>query len=90
MVNPIGQDSEFKKYFYAHSTERSDKTDWQPLKDHLANVGGLAGDFAGVFNCAEYGKAAGLLHDLGKYTVEFQKRLEGKSRLKNMGIAVTS
>ena len=63
MVNLIGQDSEFKKYFYAHSTKQSDKTDWQLLKDHLVNVGGLAGDFAGAFNCAEYGKAAGLLHD---------------------------
>jgi len=64
--------------FYAHSTERSNKSDWQLLSDHLINVGQLAEEFAGAFNCSEYGKAAGLLHDLGKYTVEFQKRLEGK------------
>jgi len=63
--------------FYAHSTERSDKSDWQLLKDHLEGVGNLAGDFATAFGCAEYGKTAGLLHDLGKYTLEFQKRLEG-------------
>ena len=64
--------------FYAHSTKKSDKSDWQLLKNHLENVGGLAEGFAKAFNCAEYGKIAGLLHDLGKYTVEFQQRLEGK------------
>ncbi len=69
---------ESKNVFYAHSTERIDKNDWQYLKDHLINVGDLAGGFAEAFNCLEYGKAAGLLHDLGKYTEEFQKRLEGK------------
>lgn len=65
--------------FYAHSTENTDKSDWQLLKDHLVNVGKLAEEFAGAFNCSDYGKAAGLLHDLGKYTLEFQKRLEGSS-----------
>ncbi|MGY6277157.1 CRISPR-associated helicase Cas3' [Methylomonas sp. MgM2] len=65
--------------FYAHSTENADKSDWQLLKDHLVNVGELAGKFAGAFNCGDYGKVAGLLHDLGKYTIEFQKRLEGRS-----------
>ena len=69
---------ENESVFYAHSTERIDKKDWQYLKDHLVNVGELAGGFAEAFNCLEYGKAAGLLHDLGKYTVEFQRRLEGK------------
>jgi CRISPR-associated endonuclease/helicase Cas3 len=64
--------------FYAHSTETVDKSAWQPLPEHLGNVGSLAGAFADVFNCADYGKAAGLLHDLGKYTDEFQRRLEGQ------------
>jgi len=64
--------------FYAHTTETTDKSAWQSLKEHLSNVGSLAGTFAEVFNCADYGKAAGLLHDLGKYTDEFQRRLEGK------------
>ncbi len=64
--------------FYAHSTKKSDKSDWQFLRYHLSNVGELAEGFAAAFNCAEYGKTAGLLHDLGKYTAEFQRRLEGK------------
>lgn len=78
MINQPAYNGEIDNIFYAHSTERSDKSDWQLLKNHLENVGTLAEDFAAAFNCAEYGKVAGLLHDLGKYTVEFQKRLEGK------------
>ncbi|OQK18696.1 hypothetical protein AU255_06440 [Methyloprofundus sedimenti] len=77
-MNQLADNEEIKNIFYAHSTERSDKNDWQPLKQHLVNVGELTEGFAAAFNCAEYGKIAGLLHDLGKYTVEFQQRLEGK------------
>lgn len=80
MINqPPGSD-EINTIFYAHSTERSNKKDWQYLQNHLLNVGALAEGFAEAFKCAEYGKAAGLLHDLGKYTIEFQKRLEGNPR----------
>ena len=76
--NPISTNNEIDKFFYAHSTKLNDKNDWQRLNIHLENVGGLAEGFADAFNCAEYGKVAGLLHDLGKYTVEFQMRLEGR------------
>jgi CRISPR-associated endonuclease/helicase Cas3 len=69
-----------KSLFYAHSTTRENKSDWQLLKTHLDNVSELTKGFAAAFNCAEYGKVAGLLHDLGKYTVEFQKRLDGNPR----------
>jgi CRISPR-associated endonuclease/helicase Cas3/CRISPR-associated endonuclease Cas3-HD len=63
--------------YYAHSTENPDKTDWQSLEDHLKNVANLASDFARDFNAAEYAYTGGLLHDLGKYSSDFQKRLEG-------------
>lgn len=63
--------------YYAHSTENLDKTDWQSLKEHLKNVANLASDFAHDFNAGEYAYAAGLLHDIGKYSSDFQKRLEG-------------
>jgi len=78
MINQQSYNGENDNIFYAHSTERSDKSNWQHLQNHLVNVGELAEGFAEAFKCAEYGKAAGLLHDLGKYTVEFQKRLEGQ------------
>ncbi|WP_323846896.1 CRISPR-associated helicase Cas3' [Microbulbifer magnicolonia] len=63
--------------FYAHSTDRDDKVDWQSLVDHLSAVGELAALKAAVFGGASLAQVEGLLHDLGKYTEEFQQRLEG-------------
>lgn len=64
------------KYF-AHSGRRSDKSDWQTLKDHLHNVAEVAELNSHYFNANKLSYLAGLLHDLGKYTLEFQARLEG-------------
>ncbi len=69
--------------FFAHSTEQTDKENWQPLKEHLENVASLAGEFALPMGQAmgqevvKMVKMAGLLHDIGKYTKEFQDRLSG-------------
>lgn len=63
--------------YYAHSTDRQDKYDWQLLKDHLENVADIASGFSGEFNAKEFGYSAGILHDIGKYSPEFQRRLDG-------------
>ncbi|HKL11832.1 MAG TPA: CRISPR-associated helicase Cas3' [Clostridia bacterium] len=63
--------------YYAHSGLNSDKSDWQTLKDHLINVSEIAGGFADIFSAREIAEMAGLLHDIGKYSIEFQTRLEG-------------
>lgn len=63
--------------FYAHTTKNPDKSDWQPLKTHLTNVAKISQQFANDFNAGELAYASGLLHDLGKYSPEFQRRLEG-------------
>lgn len=65
-------------YYYAHSTEKKDKSDWQSLSEHLVNVSEMAKDFAGEFGAAEWGRLAGLYHDAGKATDAFIGRLEGK------------
>ncbi|WP_329743289.1 CRISPR-associated endonuclease Cas3'' [Dyella sp. A6] len=65
--------------FYAHSTKRTDKADWQPLHEHLTTVGNLAAEFATTFGAQMLAQPTGQLHDLGKYTERFQLRLEGKS-----------
>ncbi|HII79853.1 MAG TPA: CRISPR-associated endonuclease Cas3'', partial [Methanosarcina sp.] len=63
--------------YYAHSTDKQDKSDWQPLKDHLENVADIASGFSREFSAEQFGYASGLLHDIGKYSPEFQKRLDG-------------
>lgn len=65
--------------FYAHSANHTDKSDWQPLREHLVAVGKLAADFATAFGGRTLAEPMGQLHDLGKYTESFQLRLEGKS-----------
>ena len=45
---------------------------WQPLAEHLIGVAALAREFAGKLGLAGIGELLGLLHDLGKYSKEFQ------------------
>jgi len=63
--------------YYAHTTKNSDKTDWQSLKVHLNNVANIASEFANDFTAREFAYAGGLLHDIGKYSNEFQRHLDG-------------
>jgi len=49
----------------------------QPLKNHLNNTAYLAARFAKAFSSEEWGRLAGLWHDLGKYQPEFQDKLKG-------------
>ena len=60
--------------FFAHST---DKGDWQALRDHLTSVSALAAERGAKFGAGNAAGLAGLLHDLGKYTKGFQRRLSG-------------
>ncbi|WP_369942652.1 CRISPR-associated endonuclease Cas3'' [Xanthomonas medicagonis] len=63
--------------FYAHSTERRDRGDWQRLAEHLNGVGERAAIHAQAFGGQVMARVAGQLHDLGKYTQNFQARLDG-------------
>ncbi len=65
--------------FFGHSATGLDESDWQRLSEHLQQVAALAGQFAAAFGAAELGHCAGLLHDLGKYTDAFQRRLRGSA-----------
>lgn len=63
--------------FFAHSGAQPDKSDWQPLNEHLEAVGRLAAERAAPFGGQQLAQITGLLHDLGKYTDEFQRRING-------------
>lgn len=65
-------------HYYAHTAPQ--KTDWEPLKEHLLKVANRARLLASAFGAGEEGYIAGLLHDLGKYGELFQKRLHGEGR----------
>lgn len=64
--------------YYAHTTDNKDKSDWQLLIDHLLNVAKYSENFANTFGAGRMAYTAGMVHDLGKYSKEFQERLEGK------------
>ncbi len=59
---------------HAHSND-GPPSGWQPLEEHLQNVSEKAAKFAVPFGGQEWARLAGLWHDLGKYSNEFQKKL---------------
>lgn len=60
--------------FIAHTRTKDSVT--QTLDTHLSNVGLLAEKFAQKLNLGELGALLGLLHDLGKFSNEFQKYIK--------------
>lgn len=66
-----------KNTYFAHSGLLSDGGDWQRLQWHLQQVAELAQQRASVFGAGDWAHLIGLLHDLGKYSKEFQARLYG-------------
>jgi len=67
--------------FFAHSHPDLPREQWQPLRDHLLTCARNAKDFAASFGAGDCAFLCGLLHDLGKYSLAFQKRLEGGKRV---------
>ena len=63
---------------YARTVERRPKSAWQKLPEHLDRVADRASVSADVFGSRDWGYCAGLWHDLGKYSSEFQAKLDGK------------
>ena len=59
----------------AHISE--DHSREQTVYEHLTGTAELAKQFAAAFGAEEDGYLLGLLHDIGKYTDEFQRRING-------------
>ncbi len=64
--------------FYAHSKDNEPECNWQTLKEHLDNTADMASTFAKVFSGDELARIIGIMHDIGKYSIEFQKKLRGE------------
>lgn len=67
--------------FFAHRRDDKDKSEWQSLTEHLKKTAELAREFGKDANVADLAYIAGLFHDLGKFSQEFQNRLKGGSRV---------
>ena len=68
--------------YYAHSAQDEfgnllPYEHWQTLQSHSVNVGEVAAEFARVFGAQEIACQTGQLHDLGKYSEAFNRRLHG-------------
>jgi CRISPR-associated endonuclease/helicase Cas3 len=63
--------------YYAHSTENHRRANWQLLSDHLIQTAHRSEKLGQRIGISKAARLAGLLHDLGKYTPEFQARLAG-------------
>jgi len=54
------------------------------LSDHLRGTAERAAEFAAEFGCAGWGRLAGLWHDLGKYSDDFQRYVRVSIAVENM------
>lgn len=62
--------------YYAHVRESSDgNKEFQTVAQHLIGTAKLCRKFAAAFGAEKDGELAGLTHDIGKCTEEFQNRL---------------
>lgn len=64
--------------YYAHVTDDGRK---QTVEEHLRGCAELGETFASSFDAGDYGFLAGIMHDIGKYSEDFQHRLEGGPRV---------
>lgn len=60
--------------YLAHINKNGEE---QFLKEHLENTADLCAEFADKFGVYDWGYCCGLLHDIGKYSQEFQRRIRG-------------
>src|SRR3954470_15497986 len=77
-MSMMGADGSWRSELFAHSGLEDDFRTWELLRDHLDAVARTAADFAGVFGAEDFGRALGLLHDIGKASPGFQAYIRGK------------
>jgi CRISPR-associated endonuclease/helicase Cas3 len=61
----------------AHINQYGDE---QTVKSHLLGTADISGNFAKDFDCGDIGYLCGLMHDIGKYSEEFQYRIHNPEK----------
>ena len=64
--------------YIAHKTNVGyciDDCQYQTIKEHLEGTASLCASYAKCFGAEDAGKLCGLMHDIGKYSEGFQKRI---------------
>lgn len=61
--------------YFAHISQ--DQARRQTILNHLEGTAKLAAQFAAAFGAEKQGYLAGMAHDIGKFSQEFQRRLQG-------------
>ena len=64
--------------YIAHINSESHQT----IKEHLKGTAELASEFAAKFGKQDWGYCCGMLHDIGKYSLDFQEKIRGKCERK--------
>jgi CRISPR-associated endonuclease/helicase Cas3 len=80
MARLYGVVAEEVNRFYAHTRKDADKSEWQKLIDHLNRTSALAASMGRDAGIEDLARIAGLMHDLGKYSLVFQRRLDGSKQ----------
>jgi len=67
--------------YFAHSASREGAGEWQSLNDHLVGTAALARVFGERIGIPQLTEAAAVLHDVGKYSDDFQRYLSDAAAL---------
>ena len=67
--------------YYAHSLPDKSIEEWQPLDEHLDNVGKKAGEFSQPFGGCSFAKPLGMNHDIGKGSFPWQAYLRHENEI---------
>ncbi|MGN0489832.1 MAG: CRISPR-associated helicase Cas3' [Ruminococcus sp.] len=67
--------------YIAHKRNETDNKE-QTLAEHLENVANLSSEFAQNVNMSDYAKLIGLLHDIGKYSFLFQRKIKEDKKIR--------
>lgn len=65
--------------YYAHTKEGCPENEWQTIREHSENVAKLCVEFSRAWCREEYAYNLGLLHDVGKYQSDFQRRIRNEA-----------